>query len=196
MSLNSKRLTVLLLSVLSAVIAVFFSSAVRLPGHNQDYAPTQPIAFSHAKHAGQLGVDCQYCHMTAERSEHAGYPAVSTCLNCHRYLSVNHSPEVQKIYQAAGLDANAQPDPSIVPKAIEWVKVHSLPAFVRFDHSRHVVAGVACMNCHGPVQNMERVRQVETLSMGMCIQCHRQVNTMGLNGKKMHASLDCAACHH
>jgi hypothetical protein len=196
MFLNTKRLTAALALLVAGAAAVFFTPAVRLPGHNQGYAPVQPIAFSHAKHAGALGINCQYCHFTAERSPHAGFPAVSTCLNCHRYLSVNHSAEIKKIYDAAGLDEDAQPDPQGKPHPIEWIKIHSLPAFVRFDHSRHVLAGASCQTCHGAVDTMDRVRQEKSLSMGFCVNCHRQADAHGINGKNVNASLDCSVCHH
>jgi len=196
-ALNHRVLTVILLAGLAVCGKVLFSPAVafRLPGHNQGYSPRQPIAFSHKLHAGQLGINCQYCHFTAERSVHAGLPTVQTCLNCHRFVNPNKSPEIQKIYDAAGMGQDSGTAPKI-PKPIEWVRIHELPAFVRFDHSRHVLAGVACQTCHGPIEQMDRVRQEKSLAMGMCVNCHRQVNKEGVLGQHVHASLDCAACHY
>jgi nitrate reductase gamma subunit len=106
------------------------------------------------------------------------------------------SPELAKLYAALGLDDKLQPDPARTPTPIRWVKVHNLPSFVHFDHRAHVSAGVTCQTCHGPVETMERVRQVEDLSMGWCVQCHRDANQNGVEGKLVHASNDCATCHH
>jgi hypothetical protein len=104
------------------------------------------------------------------------------------------SPELRKLFDALGLDDNLQPGKKQQP--IAWVKVHNLPDFACFDHRAHVHAGVACQKCHGPVETMDRVRQVEDLSMGWCVNCHRDVNRAGVHGKKVNASTDCAACHY
>ncbi len=170
--------------------------AWRLPGHNQGFAPGQPIAFSHRLHAGDLGITCQYCHFGADRSRYAGIPPVQVCLNCHRYVNPNDSPEIQKLYDAAGLGDDMNRDPAKRLQPVAWVRVHELPSFVRFDHSRHVVAGVNCRECHGPVERMDRIRQTATLAMGMCVNCHRRVNRTGVNGRAVHASLDCGVCHY
>jgi len=106
------------------------------------------------------------------------------------------SPELEKLYDALGLNEKLQPDPAKTPRPIRWVRVHNLPAFTHFDHRAHVGAGVACQHCHGLVETMERVRQVEDLSMGWCVNCHRDVNRDGVDGKAVHASNDCATCHH
>ncbi len=173
----------------------------RLPGHNQGFAPVQPVAFSHALHAGTLGIACLYCHSGAERSPVAGIPPLQTCLGCHRFVThasgqTGVSPELRKLYDAAGLGPDLRPIPGRKPHPIQWVRVDELPGFVRFDHSRHVLAGVSCQTCHGPVQDMDRVRQVRTLDMGMCINCHRAADKDGIDGKKVHASLDCSVCHY
>ena len=105
------------------------------------------------------------------------------------------SSELKKLYGAMGLDDALKPAPGAVPKAIEWPRVHNLPSFVTFDHRAHVTAGVDCRICHGAVENMERVRQVEDLSMGWCVNCHRTTAQTGVQGRAVKPSLDCAACH-
>jgi nitrate reductase gamma subunit len=188
-----------------------------LSGNDQGYEPVQPIAFSHRLHAGEMEMSCLYCHSQAEKSRHAGIPAANVCMNCHRLVTAslrdvraefersrkeNRPPrpvvsaELKKLYAALGLDNNLKAVPGRPPKPIRWVKVHNLPAFVRFDHRAHVHAGVDCRHCHGPVETMEQVRQVETLSMGWCVDCHREVNRTWVAGKKVRASNDCSACHY
>jgi hypothetical protein len=177
-----------------------------LPGNHQGYEPTQPIAFSHRLHAGELQIACVYCHSGAEKSRHAGIPATNVCMNCHKSMTASSgalrenpkaiSEELRKLYDSLGLDENLKPDSKKAPKPIPWVRVHNLPDFAYFDHRAHVSAGVACQKCHGPVETMDRVRQVESLSMGWCVNCHRDVNVTGVHGKKVNASLDCATCHY
>lgn len=172
-----------------ALMALAYSVDFRLPGDQRGYQPVQPIAYSHAVHAGQNAIDCQFCHTGAEKGKHAGIPAASTCMKCHEQVRKD-SPEIAKIKTA--LAGN---------KPIEWVRVHSLADFVRFDHSRHVNSGVACQSCHGPIQSMDRVSQQMRFSMGQCLACHRGLQH-GLDGavadplaaKK--ASTDCVACHY
>jgi nitrate reductase gamma subunit len=106
------------------------------------------------------------------------------------------SPELAKLYVALGLNDKLEPDPVRATTPIRWVKVHNLPSYTHFDHRAHVNVGVACQRCHGPVETMERVRQVEDLSMGWCVQCHRDANETGVGGKPVRASTDCTACHH
>ena len=130
--------------------------------NQQGYMPEQPIAFSHAVHAGHYEIDCQYCHVGAERSRHAGVPASSVCMNCHTRVKTE-SPEIQKV--AAAVQAG---------KPIEWVRVHRLPDHAFFSHANHVTAGLKCQTCHGPVEQMVRVEQVEPMTMGWCLDCHRK----------------------
>jgi hypothetical protein len=130
-------------------------------GGSQGYAPEQPIAFSHRIHAGDNHIPCLYCHYAAETSRHAGIPPMNVCLNCHRQLRVAHA-EVQKLKEAVAQG-----------RAIRWVKVHNLPDFVYFNHSQHVLAGLACQRCHGAIETMDRVYQVAPLRMGWCLDCHR-----------------------
>ncbi len=202
------------LSILALVPRLW---SAHLPGCDQGYEPAQPIAFSHRVHAGEMQISCLYCHHEAENGRHAGIPAASLCMNCHRTVTTPISEvraefalakqekrparklisaELEKLYAALGLDDKLQPDPSKSPTPIRWVRVHNLPAFSHFDHRAHVTAGVECQRCHGLVETMERVRQVEDLSMGWCVQCHRDANRDGIQGKPVHASNDCATCHY
>lgn len=189
-----------------------------LPGRQTAYEPEQPIAFSHRQHAGDLQIACVYCHFGVENSRHAGIPAASVCMNCHRFVTAPQkdmlseaiearkekrppklvvSPELQKLYDALALDtAKLEPDPTKKPEPIKWVKVHNLPAFTCFDHRSHVRTGLSCERCHGPVTTMDRVRQIEDLSMGWCVNCHRESGRTGLAGKQVQASTDCVTCHH
>jgi hypothetical protein len=186
------------------------------PGNQQDYEPIQPIAFSHKVHAGKLQIACLYCHFGAERSRHAGIPAASLCMNCHGLVTASRevvlqeyheaqqagrptqpvvSPELKKLYEALGLDDKLQRDKNKPQEPIAWVKVHNLPAFSCFDHRPHVHAGVTCQKCHGPVETMERVRQVADLSMGWCVNCHRESSITGPDHKGQR-STDCSVCHY
>jgi len=131
-------------------------------GVRQGYQPVQPIAFSHRLHAGENKVPCLYCHFGATRSRHAGVPPAAVCMNCHALLA-RETPEIRKLK-----DAVEQGRP------LAWVKVHSLPDFVYFNHSQHVLGAVACQQCHGPVESMVRVRQDMPLTMGWCLDCHRR----------------------
>ena len=210
--------------VLGAAV-VFGEANLRLPGDQQGYAPPQPIAYSHRLHAGELQIDCQYCHFAAETSRHAGVPPVSVCMNCHktvtagwdvtlaeRQLAVKEgrdprpvvSDRLRPLIDAAGIGDDGKPDPAKTPKPVAWTRVHNLPSYVAFSHERHVARGVACQACHGPVETMERIRQDATLSMGWCIECHRanEANATGValppvaQRAEPHVSTDCAACHY
>lgn len=217
--MTSRLLTTVLLIGLAfnSVALVPRLRSHHLPGNQQDYEPAQPIAFSHRLHAGEMQIACIYCHSGAETSRHAGIPAASTCMNCHRFATAAFgallaeadeaskfkrpprrivSPELEKLYDALALNEQMQPDPKRTTQPIAWTKVHNLPAFVYFDHRAHVHAGVECQRCHGPVQTMERMRQVEDLSMGWCVHCHREVNQTGVADKPVKASTDCATCHY
>lgn len=145
-------------------------------GRQQGYQPTQPIKYSHALHAGTHKIDCQYCHSTAYNGKHANIPSLNTCMNCHKQISKGPkygTEEIQKIYDAVGWDAYNK-DYTKPQKPIEWVRIHNLPDHVYFNHSQHVNAGkVQCQTCHGPIENMEEVYQYAPLSMGWCINCHR-----------------------
>ena len=125
------------------------------------YAPEQPVPYSHALHAGELGLDCRYCHTTVERAGHAAIPETMTCMNCHSRVRTE-SKALAPVRDGAKTD---QP--------VEWLKVHDLPDYVYFNHSAHVSRGVGCVSCHGRVDQMEVVYQKEPLSMSWCLTCHR-----------------------
>lgn len=124
------------------------------------YAPKQPIDFSHRLHAGQLGIDCRYCHATVEVSAVASIPSTQTCMNCHTQIKPD-SPKLALLRESWETGA-----------PIEWVRVHDLPQYAHFNHSAHVNVGVGCATCHGRVDRMEVVMQAEPLSMGWCLDCH------------------------
>jgi hypothetical protein len=164
-------------------------------GIHQGYAPIQPIAFPHKVHAGDYKIPCLYCHYAARTSRHAGIPPESVCMNCHSLLE-KQTAEIEKLVEAVQQQ-----------RPIRWVKVHNLPDFVYFNHSQHVLSGVACQQCHGPIQDMDRVRQDRPLTMGWCLDCHRENahlptasirrSLLALKQKpKPAAGLDCASCHY
>lgn len=174
-------------------------------GVQQGYAPTQPIPFSHKLHAGQYQIDCGYCHTGAYKGKSATIPSASTCMNCHNTIK-RGSPEIQKIYSA--IEKN---------KPIQWVRIHNLPDLAYFNHAQHTnVAGLDCSKCHGDVAQMEVVQQRAPLTMGWCINCHRETVVEHANNnayydkllayhqkqgiKKMTVEniggLECAKCHY
>lgn len=190
-------------------------------GRSQGYAPEQPIKFSHAIHAGQNKIDCQYCHTGVEKSKHAVIPSATVCMNCHKYVQQGPkygTTEIAKIYEHTGWDPDQQ---AFVkpPKPLEWVKIHNLPDHVYFNHAQHVkVGGIECQTCHGNIQEMEVVEQFAPLSMGWCVNCHRQSEVQFANNdyysifEKFHDELkkgekakvtvediggtECAKCHY
>jgi hypothetical protein len=125
------------------------------------YRPVQPVPFSHKVHAGNLGMDCRYCHSTIEKAAHAAVPPTSTCMGCHSQVKKD-SPKLALIRESYQSD-----------KAVPWVNVHMLPEYAKFDHSAHLSVGVGCVSCHGRVDQMEIVTQAEPLSMSWCLDCHR-----------------------
>lgn len=148
------------------------------------YAPAQPIAFSHKLHAGDNHIPCLYCHTGAERSRHAGVPAVETCMNCHKVTRTDR-PEIKRV--TAAFNAG---------QAIAWQRVYTLPDHVYFDHRPHVLAGIACQTCHGEVQNMERVSREMLMRMGTCLACHRDAHAAVPAGSKVTTGkTQCMACH-
>ena len=202
-------------------------------GVDQGYQPVQPIAFSHKIHAGENKVDCQYCHSSAKHSKHSGIPSVNVCMNCHKNIAevaegteVEYNgvilrkneldKEIQKIYDAAGWDVENL-EYTGETKPIKWIRIHNLPDHVNFVHAQHVtVAGVDCKQCHGPVEEMDEMYQYSPLTMGWCIDCHRETN-VDLKGnpyyEKIHkqlaekygtkevtiaqlGGLECGKCHH
>lgn len=189
----------------------------RLPDNQQGYAPEQPIAYSHRLHAGELQIDCKFCHHYAESSRHAGIPSTEVCMKCHKYVTApfdqmqqemqladkeGRSPrmvssgEMQKLYDSLAFNEKLEPVEGTTPRSIPWKRVHNLPDYVTFNHQAHVAVGVTCQTCHGPVETMDRVSQFATLSMGWCVNCHRDANRDGVNGQEVQASTDCSVCHH
>ncbi len=188
-------------------IGVFVKSCIDglyTVGIQQNYQPTQPIAFSHKVHAGQYEIDCNYCHTGVNISKSANIPSVNICMNCHNAINTD-KPEIQKILTA--YEEN---------RPIEWVRVHNLPDLAYFNHKQHVaVGGLDCATCHGPIEEMDVVYQYSELTMGWCINCHREteVNAKGNDYYKklveLHKSsskkpmkvediggLECSKCHY
>jgi mono/diheme cytochrome c family protein len=139
-------------------------------GMQQGYAPKQPIPFSHKIHAGKYKIDCNYCHTGVNKSKAANIPSANICMNCHNEIKKD-SPKLKGLFEAVKNN-----------KPIEWVRVHNLPDLAYFNHSQHVkVGGLECKTCHGPIEEMEVVQQYSPLTMGWCINCHREtpVNAEG-----------------
>jgi mono/diheme cytochrome c family protein len=188
------------------VAAYFMYSFFMQIGIDQGYAPVQPIHYSHKIHAGANEIDCNYCHSSARKSKHSGIPSLNVCMNCHKniaeyngeedlangYTKEFYDKEIAKLYDAVGWD-DADQSYTGEEKPVKWVRIHNLPDFVYFNHSQHVtVAGVECQTCHGPVEEMEIMYQHSSLTMGWCIDCHRETNVdLKNNGyyEKIHEEL-------
>ena len=182
--------------VLVSVVMILLSSAYFAYGYmlqvgvDQGYMPIQPIHYSHKIHAGANQIECQYCHSSAKKSKHSGIPSLNVCMNCHEniadyngeedlekgYTKEFYTNEIKKLYKAVGWDENTQSYTGDT-EPVKWVRIHNLPDFVYFNHAQHVtVAGVDCQKCHGPVEEMEILYQYSPLTMGWCINCHRETN--------------------
>lgn len=165
-------------------------------GVDQGYQPIQPIHYSHKIHAGDNGIECKYCHSSARKSKHSGIPSLNVCMNCHKsiyeytgnpegpsaedlakgYTNEFYTGEIKKLYAAVGWDEETQSYTG-ESQPVEWVRIHNLPDFVYFNHSQHVEVGqIQCQTCHGPVEEMEIMYQDAPLTMGWCINCHRETN--------------------
>jgi hypothetical protein len=189
---------------IAAVAIVFFlvggycitKSAVGL-GRNQDYQPEQPIFYSHKVHAGVNQINCLYCHGGAQDSRHASIPSLNVCMNCHMAINeykgeklytaegkeINGTDEIKKLYSYAGFTFGDPWDASKA-KPVEWVRVHSLPDHVYFNHSQHIMVGkVQCQTCHGEITKMDEVSQFSDLSMGWCVNCHRTTQVQFADNK-------------
>jgi cytochrome c551/c552 len=201
---------IIMITAVAIIAEIVFVEATGL-GRQQYYQPDQPIQFSHEVHAGQNQIDCKYCHFTTDRSMHAGIPPVELCMNCHNQVKEGKKTgkeEIAKIY--AAIENN---DP------IEWVKVYNLPDHVYFNHAQHVNVGkLDCAQCHGEVEKMDQIIQVPDLSMGWCIDCHRNESVQFASNKfyeqykKLHQKIEagempnvtvqdiggdeCAKCHY
>jgi hypothetical protein len=178
----------------AAALGVSFGVFALWPSNLESgYAPGQPLAFSHLTHAGTLQVDCLYCHAGAWKGPHATVPPVSVCMNCHA--------------QVKPLDFRGQVKPDVAKllelwdrkEPILWVKVNDTADFVYFDHSRHMAGGVACRDCHGAVERMERVRRASGMKMSGCLECHRQPPLPGRAAPPAEpdhrAPTHCSTCH-
>ncbi len=167
--------------LLALAIGAAMLSAYSGASSSQNRSPVQPIAFTHPVHVQKLGMNCLYCHNAANKSMDPGLPAVSTCMGCHNLIGPDrpasdlgpkrHSVELDKLYKYAdqkSVMAGMGPN----PKPIPWIRIHKLPEYVHFPHTRHINAGVTCQTCHGQIQKMDRVYQFATLNMGWCVSCH------------------------
>ena len=187
--------------------AYFIYGSLMSVGVDQGYAPVQPIHYSHRIHAGDNEIDCNYCHSSARKSKHSGIPSLNVCMNCHKSIGevaesvqaeglaehgVDYNKEIQKLYKAVGWDEDNQKYTGET-EPVKWVRIHNLPDFAYFNHSQHVtVAGVDCQKCHGPVEEMEIMEQHSPLTMGWCINCHRETNVKVQDNdyyEKIHAEL-------
>jgi len=179
--------SVILLLLSSAYFAYGYMMQI---GVDQGYMPVQPIHYSHKIHAGANQIECQYCHSSARISKHSGIPSLNVCMNCHEniadyngeedlekgYTKDFYTNEIKKLYKAVGWDEETQSYTGDT-EPVKWVRIHNLPDFVYFNHSQHVsVAGIDCQKCHGPVEEMEILYQYSPLTMGWCIDCHRESN--------------------
>lgn len=198
----------------ASVLLVAIAGAVTLSAYlfhpdraDTGYQPVQPVAYSHKLHAGNLGMDCRYCHSTVEVSAYAALPATETCMNCHTHVK----PDSEALQPVR--------DSYATGRAIPWVRVHKLPDYVYFSHRAHVTAGVSCVSCHGRIDQMAEVRQVKPLSMAWCLECHRdpaanirprsEVTNLGwkpdrdpagigrelIAKNKIHPPTNCSGCH-
>jgi mono/diheme cytochrome c family protein len=178
--IQSRGFIFLVLFVVASVAFKTVIDGLYSIGVQQGYQPKQPIAFSHKIHAGQYEIDCKYCHTGVMKGKQANIPSPNICMNCHSQVKKG-SPEIAKIYAAIGYDS-VTATYSGKQKPIEWIRVHNLPDLAYFNHSQHVnVGGIECQTCHGPIQEMDVVRQYSLLTMGWCIDCHRKtdVNSKG-----------------
>ena len=195
--------SVILLLLSSAYFAYGFLMQV---GVDQGYMPVQPIHYSHKIHAGANQIECKYCHSSARVSKHSGIPSLNVCMNCHRniaeyngeedlengYTKDFYTKEIKKLYTAVGWDETNQ-EYTGESQPVKWVRIHNLPDFVYFNHAQHVEVGeIACQKCHGPVEEMEIMYQYSPLTMGWCINCHRETNVKVENNEyytKIHEAL-------
>ncbi|WP_228852645.1 c-type cytochrome [Aegicerativicinus sediminis] len=180
--------------VLVTAIFLLLASAYFIYGYlmqigvDQGYMPVQPIHYSHKIHAGDNQIDCKYCHSSARVSKHSGIPSLNVCMNCHKsiyeytgeateeYSQEFYTGEIKKLYAAVGWD-EAEQKYTGETKPVKWVRIHNLPDFAYFNHSQHVTVGqIQCQTCHGPVEEMEIMYQYSPLTMGWCIDCHRQTD--------------------
>jgi mono/diheme cytochrome c family protein len=183
---------VLVTSIFILLASAYFAyGALMSVGVDQGYAPVQPIHYSHRIHAGTSQIECKYCHSSASESKHSGIPSLNVCMNCHKSIAqvaestykegmdeygIDYNKEIQKLYAATGWSEDEQ---AFVgeEQPVRWVRIHNLPDLAYFNHAQHVTAGnIECQTCHGPVEEMEILYQYSPLTMGWCINCHRETN--------------------
>ena len=193
-------------AILFLLVSAYFAYGYLMQiGIDQGYEPVQPIHYSHRIHAGDNGIDCKYCHSSARDSKHAGIPSLNVCMNCHKniaevaettatpeYSKAFYDEQIQKLYDAVGWDkANQKYTGKTQP--VKWVRIHNLPDLVYFNHAQHVtVGGIECQTCHGPVEEYEYQKQFAPLTMGWCINCHRETDVKLQDNdyyKKIHEEL-------
>lgn len=177
-SVNKLPLQIILFIALTTGIVLAGVTYYATPKYTRvGYAPEQPVPFSHALHAGQLGLDCRYCHSNVEKSGHANIPTAQTCMNCHSIVKAD-SPLLAPVRESY-----ASGDP------VPWVNVHEVPDYAYFNHSVHVARGVSCVECHGKINEMEVVKHDQPLSMSWCLDCHRNPEAV-LRDPKLVTDLD------
>jgi hypothetical protein len=180
-AIRTKLPVVVFVVACSFALTFFISRAERV---SVGYSPVQPIPFSHKLHAGEMGIDCQYCHSSAPASRHAEVPPLSTCMNCHS-IARKDKPDIKRFtgYFEKGI-------------AVSWKRVHRLPDFTYFNHSVHVNNGIKCSRCHGPVESMDGAVQVSEFTMGACLDCHRNAQELLTDVPGIQKGPDnCWACH-
>jgi len=176
------RLPITLFIVIASFSVTYFASRAERDGIG--YTPGQPINFSHKLHAGDMSIDCQYCHTAVEKSRHATIPAIATCMNCHT-VARKDKPEIVKLTQYYNEG-----------KALEWNRIHKVPDFAYFNHSVHVNRGIDCAHCHGDVKKMEVVGQMNSFTMAACLDCHRNAHERLPELKEINKGPEnCFACH-
>jgi len=176
------RMPVLVFVILASFALTYFAS--RAERDSVGYSPVQPILFSHQLHAGQMKIDCQYCHTGVEKSRYAMIPAVATCMNCHS-VARKDKPEIIKL--TTYYKEN---------KPLLWKRIHKVPDYAYFNHSVHVNKGIDCTACHGTVNQMDMVSQVSSFTMGSCLNCHRNAHTKLPDLKNINLGPQyCSACH-
>jgi hypothetical protein len=157
---------IIIVGALGIQVKIITTDAMRL-GRQIDYAPDQPVKFSHKVHAGENGIDCKYCHTTVEQGKSAGIPATNLCMNCHIIIREGTNSGKFEIAKVVNAVENGEP--------IEWIRIHNLPEHVFFSHAVHVGSGkLDCTQCHGAVNEMDIMKQQNDLSMGWCVNCHRE----------------------
>ena len=189
---ENRNVAILGFVVFIAVMKFTFDSLMGI-GVTTNYQPEQPIAFSHKIHAGDNGIDCNYCHSSARTSKTSGIPSANVCMNCHANITTGTNTgttEIQKIYDAIGYDPETRTYiEGYKQQPIQWVRIHNLPDLAYFNHSQHVTVGkLECQECHGPVQEMDVVKQESLMTMGWCINCHRETEVQ-MEGNDYYTSM-------